>query len=322
MVPLLVVLVGAATALIVTQGDDEGSDVIAGSPDTTASREDTTTSTAAPAPVVDVPAEPPAGYVGVTDAGLLVQVDRGTSVVTELANAGDPAEPGSQESGPRYIESAVLSPDAASVYYAQCCEPAVGSIYRLSVGGEAERVYDGSPAAISPDGRYLAVPQGPFGVAVHELGTYNSRLIASTSATTYVRSVNFTPAGDALVVGLSELDQLTTVAVVSTDADSLDDAVRLQPPEGAAWSNPVQASDAQLYVLETDAAGTRLVHVDPDGTGRQEIDLGGRAVRSIASDASGGWLIAALEGGGVAIVGPDHNLFAVEDGTVYAAIDW
>lgn len=38
MVPLLVVLVGAATALIVTQGDDEGSDVIAGSPDTTASR--------------------------------------------------------------------------------------------------------------------------------------------------------------------------------------------------------------------------------------------------------------------------------------------
>src|SRR3546814_56843 len=59
------------------------------------------------------------------------------------------------------IDAVELSPDGEWIYFSTCCEPAVGTTYRVPIGGgEPERVGDGAYPRVSPDGRYLALGAG------------------------------------------------------------------------------------------------------------------------------------------------------------------
>jgi hypothetical protein len=104
-----------------------------------------------------VPAEPPQLYAVVTDDGRLVLLDHAGHVQRELAFHGDPRE--RDELGmASYIDAVDVSPDGEWVYYSTCCEPAVGTAYRVpAAGGDAEQIAQGHAPAVSPDGRWLAL---------------------------------------------------------------------------------------------------------------------------------------------------------------------
>jgi hypothetical protein len=98
----------------------------------------------------------PALVALVRDDGWLVTVDMGTGRETELHSFGDPRVQ-DVEGGPYSIDAVELSPDGQWVYFSTCCEPAVGTTFRMPVtGGEPEQVAFGAYPRLSPDGRYLA----------------------------------------------------------------------------------------------------------------------------------------------------------------------
>jgi hypothetical protein len=270
-----------------------------------------------------VPAEAPATFVGVTVEGVLVRIDRATGEVIDLARDGDPGDPGHSELGPSYIEGAISSPVGSEVYYSKCCEPAVGSIYRLDSSGSAERIYDGSPAAISPDGQWLAVANGSNGISIHQIGSYASRWIpASPANSEAVSSISFDPAGRKLILGLTNHQGGTAVGWVDVDATGLSEMTRLQPPAGEQWSSPALSHDGRLHYIASGSDDVELCSASQDGQGRRVVDLGGRTPVSASVDASGGWLLVAFADGAVGVVGPDGTLAEVIETPSLVAADW
>ena len=87
---------------------------------------------------------------------MLMVADLQTGEQRELYTHGDPRDD-SQEGGPYYVDGVELSPDGQWVYFSTCCEPAVGTTYRIPVaGGEPVVLRQGAYPRISPDGRHLA----------------------------------------------------------------------------------------------------------------------------------------------------------------------
>ncbi len=111
---------------------------------------------APPAPT----ATPPDQFVAVTPDGRLVVVDTGTgNEIRQLAAAGAVDGPPPEEGpGLNYIDSVALSPDGATVWFSECCEPAGGSLYRVPTDGSAAptRVADGYDPAVPADSRWVA----------------------------------------------------------------------------------------------------------------------------------------------------------------------
>jgi len=118
-----------------------------------------TSSTACPTDTVDSPdtdAERPTTVALVREDGVLVVADLETGEQRELYSHGDPRDT-SREGGPYFIDWVELSPDGESVYFSTCCEPAVGTTYRIpTAGGEPTLVGQGAYPEVSPDGRYVA----------------------------------------------------------------------------------------------------------------------------------------------------------------------
>jgi hypothetical protein len=102
--------------------------------------------------------QPPTLVALVREDGWLVTIDLASGQENELHFVGDPNESsGVEEGGPSYIDAVDLSPDGRWVYFSTCCEPAVGTTYRIPIaGGEPEQVAMGAHPRVSPDGRYVA----------------------------------------------------------------------------------------------------------------------------------------------------------------------
>lgn len=131
----------------------EPRDVVTSPPAVSPTREPTPTETAAGF------ASRPEWFVGVTEDGRLVVVDSVTGDrLRELDAMEDPtAAPEEDPYLTQAIADVAVAPDRETVYYSDCCEPAVGTIYRIPAdGGQRERVADGHNPAVSPDGARLA----------------------------------------------------------------------------------------------------------------------------------------------------------------------
>jgi hypothetical protein len=270
----------------------------------------------------EVPESPPADFVAVTEDGTLIRVAVGSGAIEELANFGDPRSPGDPEAGPTFIESATLAPDG-SVYFVRCCEPAVGSVFLLGSPADASsRRFDGSPIAVRADGRMLAIGQGPTGIVVQRPDGSDQRWIALGTTGTQVTRLAFDGAGDTLVAGFDHGPEGPTVGVFEPTADDLADLRRLEPPPRATWSDPSPGPEG-IYVVESDDAGARSVRsVTVGGVRGQHVDLEGGSPRAIDADGSGGWLLVALDRGGVAIVGPDGDVRSTIDTPPLRSVDW
>lgn len=182
--PRAVLLVAAAALVVlaglvafVGGGSNGGSDrlqvggdpdqTIAGPQETTTEPHDATTepeNLTGTSIVAEVPAgdASPTRFVGLSEDHELVVVDRASgAIVRVLDSFDDPgAEPPPEEPAGfgRYLGAIAVSPDGQTVYYETCCEPAVGTVYRVPVtGGEPELFTYGTHPAVSPDGTRLAV---------------------------------------------------------------------------------------------------------------------------------------------------------------------
>lgn len=108
----------------------------------------------------------------VREDGMLVTVDLTTGEERELYSAGDPRE--EIEGGAYSIDSVELSPDGAWIYFSTCCEPAVGTTFRIPTeGGDVEEVGFGAYPRVSPDGRFVATAgsESVFVFATDDVGT-------------------------------------------------------------------------------------------------------------------------------------------------------
>lgn len=121
--------------------------------------------------------QPPAQFVAVTDDGRLVVVESATGrEIRQLAAAGDPtAEPPGEGPGPNVIDRVALSPDGATVWYSECCEPAGGSLFRVPVDGSAlpTQVGLGWDPAQPADSRWVAAVDPPGVLVVDTEGGPN-----------------------------------------------------------------------------------------------------------------------------------------------------
>ena len=141
---------------------------------TTTESPETTTSTSQPVGYdgIQLPprsTEPPAQFVAVTSDGRLVVVETATGQeLRQLTASGDPtADPPDEGPGPNVIDSVALSPDGATVWYSECCEPAGGSLFRVPIDGSAPptRVAYGYEPALPASSRWVAAAS-TYGVLV------------------------------------------------------------------------------------------------------------------------------------------------------------
>ncbi|MFP3907975.1 MAG: hypothetical protein ACLFWR_13175 [Acidimicrobiales bacterium] len=149
----LILLGGVAAALLWLRDDPEDQPVVVEPPPTTAASEpdatttttepdDTTTTSTDPGedvvvdpidmgPIPSTRDEPPETFVAVLADGRLVEADTATGeVIEELAFEGDPNEK-PDEGGPYFIADVARAPDGSHLWYAFCCEPAAGALFRI-----------------------------------------------------------------------------------------------------------------------------------------------------------------------------------------------
>lgn len=224
-----VVLVVAGLAFVVA-GDDGDEAPASPGPQTTIEPSDdpsTTTSLLENAATGD-----PDLLVAFTADGRLISIDPVTGEErAELATGYSAADEPEVEGGPYVISSVTVDRDGGDLYFATCCEPAVGEIFRVR-DTQVERYRNGDMPALSPDGTMLAVVElqtmkiidvatgdairewalmanGPIG----EGGSETSELVPS--------DISWSPDGSQLVMVTSDYTEgVSTIRVVEIDDTS------------------------------------------------------------------------------------------------------
>ena len=224
-------------------------------------------------------ADRPALMALVREDGMLVTIDLATGAETELYTAGDPRE--EIEGGAYSIDSVELSPDGAWIYFSTCCEPAVGTTFRIpTAGGEPEQVGFGAYPRVSPDGRVVATA-GSESLFVFDASAPGSEPIATLAVPCCSSRLAWSPDGTrlALVNGTGAPGELREVLAFTWDGATLTPA-DLGKPENPgsfiSWmpdGTPVTSSGGPIddeRSLSLNATYTWLLWVDEEGVVREQ----------------------------------------------------
>ena len=224
-------------------------------------------------------AERPSLIALVREDGMLVTVDLATGEETELYTAGDPRE--EVEGGAYSIDSVELSPDFEWIYFSTCCEPAVGTTFRIPVtGGEPEQVGYGAYPRVSPDGRFVATA-GSESVFVFDASAPGSEPLATLDVPCCSSRLAWSPDGTrlALVNGTGAPGELREVLAFAWDGAALTPS-DLGKPETlgsfVSWmpdGTPVTSSGGPIddeRSLSLDGSYTWLLWVGEEGVVREQ----------------------------------------------------
>lgn len=318
---LVLVLAGVAAA-ITFWPDESDEPLVVEPPDTTTTTEPaettttetpetTTTTTPEPEIVVDPidmgPTPPtratrPDTIVAVLPDGWLAMADTATGeVIDELEFRGDLRE--ESEEGPRYgIADVAVAPDRSHLWYAFCCEPAAGALFRIpdidghgSPGGDYPMFTLGSRWFASASlmatvwnseegtGRFYQPEPPVSGFSRAVLAPDGQRLVV----------VPWASSGPGLPMFVVETDTVLRTAQAGMTSDSIIDDDPVELP-GDRWTLPTFRRDGLLLVAEEADDGSwspRLVDIDTFEVTDPGFDYGPGTPVMQRFDGSGEWLL-------------------------------
>jgi hypothetical protein len=207
----------------------------------------------------------------VREDGMLVTIDPETGRQRELHSEGDP----SQDDGGvarQSIQTVELSPDGRWIYFTRCCEPAVGTIFRIPVeGGPVEEIGPGSYPKVSPDGQYLAFTYGQA-VRVSRIGG-GAPVVFETGMPAY--ETVWSPDGTELAVTVRSNDGgAPTVKTFRFDGATLTPSGTLsartrfalwETEPGNAWTGIGSEMAGDARSMSQDVSYDWVIAVDQDG---------------------------------------------------------
>lgn len=240
----------------------------------------------------------------------LIRIDTDSGdTLQRIPGWGADAGSGEQEGGAQALQH--VAAEGQSLWIADCCEPAVGSVFRVDPGAttsvpDAEvRVYGTTPV-LSPDGTRLAVAVLDIGVAVHDATTgemlVNPELIGSVIRPPegFEPPVFAAPASwiddDTIAVAVNGNDT-STVTLVTIGQPSAPSAVGPVIEVAGTVIDGATRSDGSLVLAVQSPNGTTVAgHVYSTETGEQEATFRlDPATTAIDYDGTGTFLLVARE---------------------------
>ncbi len=195
-------------------------------------------------------------------------------IIERIPGWGAEAGSGEQEGGAQALQE--IAAAGGSVWVADCCEPAVGTVFRVDpastgpVPESAVRV-NGTYPVLSADGSRLAVSVLDFGIAIHDATTGD--LLVSPEL---IGSVVSPPEGiDApfFATPVAWVDGDTVAVAVNGDATSTITLVSIAQPSTPTAVGPVISVDGPIIDGATRSDGALVLALEIPGSG----DVAGRA---------------------------------------------